>query len=386
VPALPAPRVVLGFQGAQMPANARRGIGRWSHELTLSLLEHRRDLLAAVSVDPDLPLPPVVDELPLDLPVLVSSQPPADVGDAPVLFHALSLLEDLPIGRIWPRWAREPGVSLVATVYDLIPLRHPEDHFPGALRHLLRARHALLTSAAGLAAISITTAGDTARLLGYPRDRISVVYGSVAPRVRPHPDGSRAAWCELPAELGVRPGFVLSVGNVEPRKNLPGLIRAYAELPAQLRRYHQLVLTCGQGREEDLDRLRAVAECAGVAADVVVLGYVDDATLARLYQACTVMAFPSLEEGLGLPALEAMRSGALVLASDVGAVREVVRDPRARFDPTSLPSMTGALHAALTDPALDAELRAAQHAMSLTFGRDRMAAAAARLYHDCVAR
>ena len=142
------PRVVLGMQGVQMPANALRGIGRWCTEYSLALAELSPGTIAAVSVDEQLAPPAVVSQLEArGIPILPSGQPPADLSQGDYVFHVLSPLEDLPLPRIWPKWAREPKVGLVATLYDMIPMLFPDDYFQGALKRLLQVRYELYRQA-----------------------------------------------------------------------------------------------------------------------------------------------------------------------------------------------------------------------------------------------
>src|ERR1022692_3036974 len=118
---LPQPRVVLGLQGAQMPANAIRGIGRWSNSFVEALVSHHPELVAAVSIDRRLPIPSVVQLLADDVPVLFSEERPPVGEQERLVFHALSIFEALELTRIWPTWAQDPAGGLVVTVYEIIP-------------------------------------------------------------------------------------------------------------------------------------------------------------------------------------------------------------------------------------------------------------------------
>src|SRR3954447_22228531 len=147
-------------------------------------------------------------------------------------------------------------------------------------------------------------------------------------------------------------GFVLAAGTLEPRKNLPRLVAAYARLEAGLQAAHPLVVVGPTGWQtgETLRALQSIGDRARV------LGFVSDAELGALYRSCAVFAYPSLGEGFGLPVLEAMSAGAPVLTSDRSSLPEVGGDAAAYADPTSVDSIAAALGELLRDPARRADL------------------------------
>jgi glycosyltransferase involved in cell wall biosynthesis len=340
-----------------MPANALRGIGRWSSAFVQSLVNHHPELAAAVSIDRRLPVPSVVQLLPEDIPVLFTEERPPEKDGERLVFHALSVFEALELTRIWPTWAQDASVGLVVTVYDMIPSLFPQDYFHGEYRYLLESRYRMVQQADAVMAISHTTKRDIRQTLDVDKSKIFVVPGQVSERFRPHPIGRQEARELLPELLDIEPDFILSIGNVDPRKNLRTLIRAYASLPARLRTSHQLVLTCSQADREQLASLRIVADELGIGDRVVLTSFVDSDTMVLLYQSCHTMVYPSLYEGLGLPVIEAMRCGACTLVSDVDPLREVVRDPAARFDPTDVGDIAFKLCRVLDDPAFAEQRR-----------------------------
>jgi glycosyltransferase involved in cell wall biosynthesis len=153
---------------------------------------------------------------------------------------------------------------------------------------------------------------------------------------------------QLPA-----PGFVLAVGTLEPRKNLPRLVDAYARLFPELQSKHPLVVVGAAGWEtgETLAALGSLGERC------TTLGHVPDAALAELYRRCAVFCYPSLGEGFGLPVLEAMAAGAAVLTSNVSSLPEVGGDAVAYVDPRSVEDIADKLQALLSDERWQAELR-----------------------------
>lgn len=174
-----------------------------------------------------------------------------------------------------------------------------------------------------------------------------------------------------PAELAAlpEPGFVLAVGTLEPRKNLPRLVAAYCSLEEQLQRRHRLVVVGALGWEtgETLRALHSLGERC------TMLGYVSDAELSELYRRCAVFCYPSLGEGFGLPVLEAMSAGAAVITSDLSSLPEVGGEAVEYVQPTDVASIAGALERLLESPDRRARLGLAGRERAAGFSWDRMA-------------
>ena len=146
------------------------------------------------------------------------------------------------------------------------------------------------------------------------------------------------------------------MGAVDYRKNLWGLIEAFAMLPVELRRAHQLVLTYGlSGR--DTDRARQYARDRGVADQLVVTDWLSDKALRVLYQRCAAFVFPSSYEGFGLPVLEAMHCGAPVVAGNNSSQVEVVGDAGLLFNVADAGELTAQLVRVLDDSGRSREIR-----------------------------
>jgi glycosyltransferase involved in cell wall biosynthesis len=163
---------------------------------------------------------------------------------------------------------------------------------------------------------------------------------------------SPAALAAVRARYGVDRPFVLALGTLEPRKNLPRLIEAFATLPAPLRDTHELVLAGAAGWG-----MRPTRQAIEQHRSVRALGWVPDEDLAALYQACEAFCYPSLHEGFGLPVLEAMRSGAAVVAARVPSLREVGGDAAIYADPHDTSAIRDALQAALDPGGRRSEIR-----------------------------
>ncbi len=147
-------------------------------------------------------------------------------------------------------------------------------------------------------------------------------------------------------------GFVLAVGTLEPRKNLPRLVAAYTAMDRELQARHPLVVVGALGWDTTgtLQALQSLGERCQM------LGYVSDETLAELYRRCDVFCYPSLGEGFGLPVLEAMAAGATVLTSNVSSLPEVGGEAVAYADPLRVEEIAAQLQSLLRDDARRAEL------------------------------
>lgn len=157
----------------------------------------------------------------------------------------------------------------------------------------------------------------------------------------------------IPAEF-----LLYAPGGFDARKNLNCLLEAYSFLSPELRARHRLVIA-SQVDEELRSGLVWKASTFGLSPeDLIITGYLPDAELIDLYRACGAYVFPSLHEGFGLPVLEAMSCGAVVIASNCTSIPEAHGLEEALFDPTDPSSIADKMRSALTDEAFKARLRA----------------------------
>ena len=193
-----------------------------------------------------------------------------------------------------------------------------------------------LRRAAALVCISRATEHDLLERFPAARGKTRVVHLGADDRF-----GQKLPASELErvrARYGLERPFVLSVGTIEPRKNLSRVIAAYSRLPRERRESHLLALVGPLGWD-----FTQIVDEAAAADDVTLLGQVPDDDLAALYQACSVFCYPSLYEGFGLPLLEAMRSGAACITSNVSSLPEVGGDAVAYVDPRKVDEIRDAL-------------------------------------------
>lgn len=162
---------------------------------------------------------------------------------------------------------------------------------------------------------------------------------------------------EVIARYGLQKPFVMYAGGFDPRKNIAGLIRAFALLPPEVRAARQLAIVGGAPEPERQKLIEQMAAVGVQPDEVVFTGYVSDADLVKLYNLCELYVFPSLQEGFGLPALEAMSCGAVVIGSDTSSLPEVIGREDALFDPRDDRAIARKMWQALADSEFRAGMR-----------------------------
>lgn len=356
------------------------GIGRYTRELACALrrlppddapalqLVHTRQPLtrlpAALADRPRHALPLTDRQYRLllwsGLPLLPAWRAPLEATD---LFHGTDIL------------APRLRCPTVVTVYDLTPQRFPHLHTRLNRIFLRWAIPAMSRRATAVIAISASTKRDLVMLSGIDPTKVHVTLLGVD-HTRFAPQTPRQAAAAL-APLGIHPPYILAVGTLEPRKNLPTLLRAYATLPADT---PPLVLTGGKGwGDDDLARLITALD---LRQRVRFTGYVPDDLLPALYAAADVFVYPSLYEGFGLPVLEALACGAPVLTSNTSSLPEVVGDAGVMVDPTDAPGLAAALGRLHTSPGERQTLREAGPLRARRFSWDACAAATLAVYRQ----
>jgi glycosyltransferase involved in cell wall biosynthesis len=240
------------------------------------------------------------------------------------------------------------GRPLVATIHDVAFRHFPEAYPASGRRFHERATRIAVQEAALVLVPSAATAGDLVDLYGLEPARVAVTPLGVEPPPDPlDPAPAR----RLLERLGVRGPFLLAVGTLEPRKNLPRLLVAFAEAAAELHEHHLVVVgPAGWGR---------ALPSQAPPARVVLAGSVDEVSLHGLYAAADGLAHPSLYEGFGLPVLEAMAHGTPVLTSGRSSLPEVAGDAALLVDPADADAIAKGLVELVGDRELRARLAVA---------------------------
>lgn len=252
----------------------------------------------------------------------------------------------------------------VLTVHDLSFLTVPEHADAGLRRYLSRVVPRSVARADRILADSVSTRNDLVQLLGVDPTRITVVYPGVEPRFQPQQDAAVIARVRTRYSLGEQP-FILGVGTLEPRKNWPGLIRAWTRLREHTGLPHRLVLAGGKGWLAD--GIFAAAAASPCRDDIVFTGFVDDADLPALYSAAATFAFPSWYEGFGIPVVEALACGTPVVCANNSSLPEAAGNAALLVAADDETALARALQRLLEDHTLRAKLRTAGFAQAARF-------------------
>ncbi len=236
---------------------------------------------------------------------------------------------------------------VVFTVHDLTFLTHPEFHVPENRNQCLLATLRAVATGATVIAVSEATAAEVRDWFVLPDERLRVVHEAASDLFAPLVGAElENAERRVRERFGLAPPYVLSVGTLEPRKNVARLIEAYEGLDRGLRRRAPLVLVGGGGWKRE-----AVFE--GAWPDFVLrLGVVSEEDLLALYNLASAVAYPSLVEGFGLPVVEAMACGTPVLTSNRSSLAEVAGEAAICVDPFDVRAIRDGLDALLRQPSL----------------------------------
>jgi glycosyltransferase involved in cell wall biosynthesis len=245
-----------------------------------------------------------------------------------------------------------PPCPYVLTVHDLAVFLYPET-FTFKKRVLQRAAlPTLVRNAAAILTPSESTRRDVLRLL--PADPRRVVATPLAAADPVGPPPSLADVARIRGELHLPPRYLLAVGTLEPRKNLPRLIQAFEQIAGRFPDLH-LVVAGGRGWRDDA--IRAALGETPVRDRVHSVGYVDATSLRVLYAEALALCYPSLYEGFGLPVVEAMALGTPVLTSRGSSLDEVAAGAAVAVDPLSVEAIADGIEKLAGDAELRDDLR-----------------------------
>lgn len=249
-----------------------------------------------------------------------------------------------------PLWS---PARIVLTVHDVCFVTNPEWFSARDLRVLNNVVPRSIGKAAHVITVSESARRQIIEAYGVPDEKISVIPNGPGPGARPL---AESAAREALVTLGVDPNrrFILAVGNLQPRKNLGRLIEAFSGIATQVPDLDLVVVGPEHYRADEV-----FASASAFPDRVRLTGYVTDEQLAACYSSSLCFVFPSLYEGFGLPAIEAMAHGAPVVSSSTGALPEVCGDAALYFDPRSVEEMRTALLRIATDTGLRERLGAA---------------------------
>lgn len=372
-------RIVIDLQGAQT-ASRHRGIGRYSLALADAMLRQSRGHEFWIVTNADMQAPELgqlAALLPPERMICFHSVQPACWQDPanrwrriaseqtresfiralqPDVVHVSSLVEGAQDYAVTSIGARQSSPFTAATLYDLIPLHDPAYLQAVWARMWYTDKMASLQRADLLLTISDYVKQDVEERLPVSPERVVNISSAAADIFRPIAVNDELRH-RLRVDYGIHGDYLMCSGAMDPRKNLERLLAAYAILPESTRARYQLVIT-GHVTALENDRMMLVARRLTIASDRLVrVGQVSDSALVELYCAATLFVFPSLQEGFGLPVLEAMSCGTAVIGSGMSSIPEVIGRDDALFDPTNTTEMAAAIQHVIETPDFLRDLR-----------------------------
>jgi glycosyltransferase involved in cell wall biosynthesis len=379
--------MLIGLDGIPL-TELKTGIGHYTFELA--------NALARVAPESDLEL------------VYPSTFPPIDIagnGERASLPANLkgSRVQVGPLSRHWwsiglPRYVRSRGVELfhgtnydvplrrrcptVLTLHDLSLLTHPETHEKGRVRRARRRLGLMARAATVVITPTESVRREVCDFLDLGPEKIFAVPEAFRDCFRPLP---RAASEGARRRFGIADDFLLTVGTIEPRKNLGNLVRAFVEV---LRRDPQskLQLVVAGNKGWLTSQLFAEVEASGVADRIVFTGYLFDDDLRALYSSCLLFIYPSIYEGFGLPPLEAMACGAPVIASRIPALIETTGGAARLFDAASVEDLARVISELAKDENARETLAIAGRRHASGFSWERTAHGTLEVYKEALQR
>jgi len=254
--------------------------------------------------------------------------------------------------NVLPEWLPRQCASVV-TLHDLAFVRYPEVlttakrlyHQTFTIRSLRRATMVIT--------VSNSTMHDANTLVGVTNERMRTIYPCIDERFSQQFEEETLDLFRQ--EHDVTEGYILYLGTLEPRKNIPTLLDAYARLRQQYGRQEKLVLAGGKGWL--YDSIFARVQELGLTGEIVFPGFVPDSEQALWYRGASTFAYPSLYEGFGIPVAEALACGIPVVTSNVSSLPEAGAQLALCVDPYNVEELAAALHSAITDETIRARCR-----------------------------
>ncbi|MGH2679213.1 MAG: glycosyltransferase family 4 protein [Actinomycetota bacterium] len=357
----------------------RAGLGRYATALAEAILARGVQLTTFVNDPRESHLRPPLSDLPIHTAGLPRKRwriraaasyfggPSLDRAFPGVgLFHATE--------HLLPKLTRARSVF---TLHDTAYLLFPEYHLPRNRIYLRTMMPRFLRRADRIIAVSENTRRDALRLYPLDPDKIQVIPEGVEPSFRP--DVEPGVVAGVRDRYGLPARFILTVGTIEPRKNYPTLVEAYASLRA---RHSEVGLVIAGGRGWLFERFFEQVRSLGLDDHVVFTGHVPDDDMPALLNAAEVFAFPSEFEGFGLPPLEAMACGIPVVCSNAASLPEVVGEAGVLLPPRDVGGWVGALDRLLADAPLRAGFGARGLARARRFSWDAAAERTIEVYRS----
>ena len=238
----------------------------------------------------------------------------------------------------------------VVTIHDLIPVIYPNAfNLPNALTHRLLLPKTL-DNADRIIAVSANTKKDILSIYNIPEEKVITIYNAVSEQFKV---AREQEIIDLREKYNLNSPFILFVLTLEPRKNIPSLLKAFKKLRNKISGVRLVIAGKLGWKYKEIFRL---ISSLGLDSDVTYLQYIDGDDLPVLYSAAEVFVYPSLYEGFGLPPLEAMACGCPVVTSNISSIPEVVGNAALLTDPIDIKSVCDSIHLLLSDDNLKNEV------------------------------
>ncbi len=369
-------RIIIDMQGAQTPFSRNRGVGRYTIELVKAIALNSRGheiILALNGAFPDTiePIRAEFDEILSQDNIRVWQQ---FLNTAAIVTKNTwsrkageilreEFLNSLKGDIVFSTNLQEgffdnsctsvkmlPTNSLIcSTLHDVIPLIYPNRYLCDPVnRAWYMEKIDFVKNSDLVITVSYASREGISQLLAIPDEKIYVIYNGVNhDKFRPINIGIDDK-NKLLTKMNISHPFIMYAGGSDLHKNLDALYSAFSKLPQNILCSHQLVMV-GEGPKREQNRYHNKLKKMGVSDNVIFVGQVCDEDLIMLYNLCDLFVYPSINEGFGLPPLEAMACGATVLASETSSLPEVVGCQDALFDPNDDVCLAQKIERVLTD-------------------------------------
>lgn len=377
-------RLVIDMQGAQSTGSRNRGIGRYSLSLAMEMARQRGNhevILALNGLFPETITPlrrAFAGVLPPENITVWDAIGPVHAADPandarrqiaemtreatlarlkPDFVLNTSLLEGFVDNAATSIGRFDQHIPTATILYDLIPLIHSSIYLKDSgIERWYMQKIAELRRSDILLSISASAGQEAISHLQMRSGEVVNISTACDGQFCPMPLDETAR-TDLLSRYGIHKPFIMYTGGIDHRKNIEGLIRAYALLPKALRSDHQLGIVCSI-HAHDRERLQKLAKSAGLSSgEVIFTGFVPEADLVGLYNECKLFVFPSWHEGFGLPALEAMSCGRAVIGANTSSIPEVIGREDALFDPFDDQSISDKMAEALANDQFRLQLQ-----------------------------
>ena len=292
---------------------------------------------------------------------------------SPDILLIISLFEGLDDNSITSINRISNNYQVGVILYDLIPLinksiylvdKNISDWYNEKLDYLQKADFLL--------SISESSRQEVIKYLKYPENKVFNISTSADDCFQKIASNEKEK-SAIFEKYSIDKPFIMYTGGIDYRKNIEGLIQAYANLPENIRIKNQLAIVCSMSDKDKKNLLNEARKCNLSDNDLILTGYVPENDLIFLYNLCKLFVFPSWHEGFGLPALEAMSCGKAAIGSNVSSIPEVIEREDALFDPKNISSITKKMLDVLENDSFRKELEDHSLIQSNKFSWDKSA-------------